>query len=875
MSDKASERLWVLVADAKVGKGLSDLPVVGTQIPGGAVELESLRIQLCSGNRGVSETNAGAINSLIEKVVPDGRKKALLLPKAGLSGRGGIGATVRLLGHNQPLTAPLGGTRGALVRADGYDGRHQADATVHPDGDGPGTMGLDSAPTAGAVWQDVDATLGPLRVRRIGLASARDRVWLLVDGGVSLSVISLRSIGLGVGLSLDGRYSVVGCLDGLGLDFTAGPVTLSGAFLRQATPTGYELKLGGLVTATIAKAAGKIPQLTIGAAGFYAHKSDGSVALFIYGELGGLRVGPPPFQVTGLMGGFGYNMRVDRPPLAEVAQFPLVAGLDGKAGDKRPEPDKVLADLAKVVHAAPGQICLAAGLTFTCFGLVSGKALLILQTGDEFVLSLLGIATAKFPQGKGSTTYAQATLGLKADYVARRGELSVEGELTEDSYVISRECKPKGGFAYCTWLDPSPHAGDFVVSIGGYHPGYAKPAHYPEVRRVGYEWAVASSLSIRGECYAAVTPSAFMIGGLWRAEFHRGRVKAWFSARVNALVQWQPFSFDLDVGVSVGVELDLEIKTIRLSLDVDLNVWGPGTGGVAKLRLPAGVGTVRIRFGEDRPAKPKWLDWDPFRTAVLGDRPLEVRAVTGLLPAPSPDTGTSPGRPVWTASTDGFTFATSSKVPISTVLEGVTGGGGLRIERRELTRSPITIRPMNLTEGKSEHTLTVRRHTGGGTTFESLEKWEIAAVTGGVPTSVWGKPLEKPGDSPPVPDGSTRELLPNQLLGLRVTVPQPTVRGTSFGPVAEKDLLNKEVATGPVNIGTTGPPWKRPVRGDRAGLAGHLADPAAEKAREALTKALVREGMTPAGPPARPGRLDGYSSRVWSYLPDDPALVEA
>ncbi|QLE75429.1 hypothetical protein FGW37_31025 [Streptomyces rectiverticillatus] len=869
MTDKPSTSQWVLLADIPVDKGLTDLPVVGAEIPRGTAGLEGIQLQLCSSATGVNGKDAQEINALIEKFAPGPGAKALLLPKNGLSGRGGIGATVRLLGRSHALNAPL-------------DGKRTAVEPWQPDGAGPGTAGLEPAPTAGARWRNVDASLGPLRLRRIGLAAARGRAWLLVDGGVSLSVVSLQSLGLGVGVSLDGRYSAVGCLDGLGLDFSAGPVSLSGAFLRLPPPKEYELKVGGLVTATITGVGTKLPHLSIAAAGFYAQKKDRSVALFVYGELGGLRVGPPPFQVTGLMGGFGYNMRVDRPALSEVSSFPLVAGLDRKDSDKPRDPAAVLADLAKVVHPAPGRICLAAGLTFTCFGLVDARALLLLQAGDQFVLSLLGTATAQFPKGAGRTVYARATLALKAEYAARRGELSLEGELDRSSFIISPECKPKGGFAYCTWLAPSPHAGDFVVSLGGYHPGYAKRAHYPEVQRIGYQWGVSSSLSVRGECYAALTPSAFMVGGLWQADFHAGRVKAWFRARVNAVIQWQPFFFDLSVGVTVQVEADLWLKTLRLKLEVDLFVWGPPTGGVAELRLPAGVGTVRMRFGEDRPGRPDWLKWPQFTDTVLGAKPLEVRAVTGLLPAPgaaASQSGGPEGKAVWTASTEGFTFATSSKVPISKVHRGGTPATDITTDGvaddRRLTRDPVSIRPMNLRGRQSEHTVTVRRHTGGGgTETENLAAWDITAVTGSVPASLWDKPLDKPDTKPPVPDGRTEELLSDRLLGVRVVVPGPKLRGTSLGPVAEQDLLSKEIA-GPVRAPTAGPQWNSPVRGSRADLATELATPSALKAREALVTALAHEGMTPpgTGSPPRPGKLDGYAGRLWSYLQDDPALV--
>ena len=56
------------------------------------------------------------------------------------------------------------------------------------------------------------------------------------------------------------------------------------------------------------------------------------------------------------------------------------------------------------------------------------------------------------------------------------GEFSARGAArARDSYMLDPDCRLTGGFAFCVWFEPHDDAGDFVVTLGGYHPAFTVP----------------------------------------------------------------------------------------------------------------------------------------------------------------------------------------------------------------------------------------------------------------------------------------------------------------------------------------------------------------------------------------------------------------
>ena len=68
--------------------------------------------------------------------------------------------------------------------------------------------------------------------------------------------------------------------------------------------------------------------------------------------------------------------------------------------------------------------------------------------------------------------------------------------------------------------------GDWVFTVGGYHPAYKPPSYYPIVPRVGINWNLSNVLTVRGEGFFAITPQICMGGGRLLATFSAGPIYA-------------------------------------------------------------------------------------------------------------------------------------------------------------------------------------------------------------------------------------------------------------------------------------------------------------------------------------------------------------
>lgn len=845
-------RVTVLVVQLDVGSVLAALPVVGAQIPSTVADVPRLVAMALAGAPVRDRPAQAALAALLGNAGAD----LPPMPAQVWVSSFCVGAIVEMGGTKRLVVVPGKAARGDTPSV----------VTTAAVGEGPGL----------AVWYELDKALGPVRLSRVGVAYGERTVWLLLDGVLTVGGITLEVMGLGVGVGTDPPYRVRGALDGLGIAYHEGPVEIVGAVLRQSPPENYDLLLvGGLVVSTT--------QISIAAVGAYAHRKDGMISVFVFGEIDGLRVGEPPVQVQGLAGGFGYNSTVIVPSVERVAEFPMVAGLtnpDMFPVDKGPV--EVLDALIEVIRPAPGEIWLAAGVHARCFEFIDVRVLLILQVGEDFALTILGLASASFPKTEdaGGPTYARVTLQVRASYRASTGELAVLGQLTRDSYLLDPQCHLEGGFALCTWVPPSPYQGDFVVSVGGYHPAYHKPEHYPVVPRIGFQWALGGDLSIRGECYAALTPAAFMLGAKLDVDFHASVVHAWLHAELNALIQWEPFFFEVDIGVRAGAELHI-LFSPRVELGVDLRVWGPPTGGIATFHLPI-VGDVSVRFGQPKPADPRRLEWEEFHERVLTGQPVEVLATAGVLPEPPPPSAMVAGaggdqltvKP-WLVSAAGFSFISQAPTPVSTV-ELMTPDGSHPVTLPD--REPFSIRPMGTSPVTATHTVQLSKvpaEPGAGREVVvdlvgGEDPWAVLPVYQDVPLSLWGANLDSPSSRP----ATDQELLGGQVIGVKLRVPGPR-EGPTPGPISEK-VLNVDpipLSPPPVYVLSAEPEGPAPGRPGtvRAAIVDGLAGTA--PARVALDTALRGLGVAPLESLAGP--LTDDAERVWSYLPHDPMIVAA
>ena len=198
-------------------------------------------------------------------------------------------------------------------------------------------------------------------------------------------------------------------------------------------------------------------------------------------------------------------------------------------------------------------------------------------------IALLGLSTLTLP-AKAADPVAQIQLALEVSFSSGSGLLAVAGQLTNNSYVLSPDGRLTGGFAFYLWFGGE-HAGDFVITLGGYNPQFALPTHYPNVPRLGLTWQVTQELSITGGLYFALTANAVMAGGKLSAVWNSGSVRAWFTYWADFLMTLTPFHYYVVGGIDIGAAFTVRTRFFSLSqtihVGVTLELWGPPFAGRA------------------------------------------------------------------------------------------------------------------------------------------------------------------------------------------------------------------------------------------------------------------------------------------------------
>ncbi|MEU8547141.1 DUF6603 domain-containing protein [Streptomyces roseoverticillatus] len=819
---------------------LSQLPLVGDQVPQSA-DVGLTGIQFLVAGNALTTTQVQQVNADLDAVGWSGGK----LPGTGSGLPKGAVLTLpyEIAGQAQdPLAVSFGG-----------GGRKQL-AVRNASAGGPES----------AAWVDIGRSFGPLHLQRIGAGFDSGKVLVMFDASMGAAGFTLGVTGLGIALDLD-TMSAEPRLQGLSVDLRRNPLHIAGALVnRQPPPEHYKVLVEGMLVV-------EMPRFGALALGAYQRRDDGMTSFFAFGRLKGTFGGPPPFRVTGFALGFGYNSSVRVPEQAEISGFPLVAGLDGDLPD---DPLKTLPLLtggaSPWVSPAEGQIWLAGGIDFTSFEFVQARVLLLLEAGNALTLALIGRADASFPR-KGTKKYARIGVDLRIVYQSARGELAATAQLV-DSYVIDPSCVLTGGFAFYSWFGPSPHAGDFVLTVGGYHPDYKPvPSHYPLVPRLGFTWSLGSAVTVSGGAYFALTPNAVMAGGSLDVRYKAGNVEAWLTAQANLLIQWAPLHFRAGISVRVGARVKL-LFTVSGELGASLDLWGPPTGGTVTAKFV--FIKVTVKFGAD-PSGPAALTWDEFRGQLLPPQaPLTAHAITGLLTDPDADpvlraARIEAGEEPWLADPSGFSFAVSTVVPTA--------------RARFNTRDPegggtVDIRPMKtkgidgLLHVTVEYSNTRRRQVASWRSLPNEDKWQIDAEHGTVPFALWG--------DPDVPQDKTlgQDPLLDHLTGLRITVPPPRVNGQDLGPIAERDLAREKLhpdAALPLDpqAGPTGSPAElaEPLGSGVGVLADRIAGLATGSARTRMHAVLA--GLCP-GIPLPNGTVSDFAEQARTAgLDADPLLL--
>jgi hypothetical protein len=722
MIDRGPPMAFALAITLSARLELSKIPLVGGSLPADqALGAENLRLLAASAafsrdavERINAELPADARLPLASKAADDDPAAS----RPAISRGASISGLLRLGTETEPISLALGGAAQSLATAD-------------------------APPAAPALWLKIQRGFGPLHVEQIGLRYQRGAIAILFDASLAAGPLTLELDGLSLGSSL-AEFSPSFDLLGLGLAYTGGPVSISGAFVHDQTKDAD----GKAVDEYAGRAVLRGEQLSVAALGAYA-PYQGHPSLFVYGFLDRAFGGPPFFFVTGLAAGFGYNRALHPPPIDGVEGFPLVLEARGIASQK-PLTEE-LAALHDYVVPSVGDAFLTAGVAFNSFKLVDSFALLTVSLGSRTEVAVLGYSTAIVPpasSGSKTTALAELHLALDATYRPDEGELQVQGRLTDASYILSKACHLTGGFAFCAWLSGR-HAGDFVQTIGGYHPAFQPLDHYPAVPRLQFNWIVDEHLTLKGTAYYALTPSTLMAGGQLEAVWSSGAIRAWFKADADFLIAWQPYHYDARISVDMGVSYTFHfLGTHEISVDVgaDLHVWGPEFSGLARIHL--WIVSFEVSFGDASPAKRTEIGWDAFMASFLpgADQICGASATGGLERAIAEGQDSR-----WIVNPAELRISTATAIPATRI------GLGAGARTVESTPAAVEVVPMAMASPDlvSEHVVCITRDGG-----PSEDAFDFCPAYSAVPSALWGKA------------GGQGALLSGALTGMVIT-PRP------------------------------------------------------------------------------------------------------
>jgi hypothetical protein len=734
------KRLFHLEIDA--GLNLSALHLPGLPLAGGgSVDRLDLAFQLLAAKGTIEATDIDTANALLppdaaplphpSRTLQDG----LFLDTKLTAGPLTVDIPLQIQFKKKPKTGPPGEV---LERAD-----------ESPPGATPGQL----------TWQNVQRNFGPMHMEKIGVGLDGSKLRGALGGALSAGGLTLSLISAGFNSPI-AKPSPTFTLDGLGIDYHNDAIEIGGALMRQEKTVDNEI-----VSIFNGLAVLRMKTFSLSAIGSFASLKSG-VSFFLYAVLNYPLGGPSFFFVTGLSAGFGLHRRLRMPEMDDVPRFPLVALATGEkaappGGSNAEVLANLLGDLDSFIPIDPGMNFLCAGIKFTSFNIIDSFALLAVQFGRQLEIDLLGLSTLTVPPmaPAGTPLLAEAQLAVKAVFIPSEGFLGVRAQLTPASFILSPACHLTGGFAFYSWFS-GPTAGDFVLTLGGYHPAYKVPAHYPQdVPRLGFNWQVTDSLSFKGGIYYALTGNAFMAGGFFSANYEGGWVRAWFNCGADFLVTFKPFHYDASLYVSMGAEATVEFfGTHHLSFDAgaDLHLWGPPLGGHAHVHVKVWIVTVSfdVDFGAGT-ALMRPIDWTEFSGSFLPKgSPCSAVVENGLLREVGPDKR-------WIVNARDFAFSATSVIPSSTATCASTA---FHADKK------FSIQPMGIAEVDGpQFTVTIKKDgapmSGENLIMESINK--------PMPAGLWSDPVLHDGYLVP-PNLNADPLVPNLLTGVRISAQEPT-----------------------------------------------------------------------------------------------------
>ncbi len=408
-----------------------------------------------------------------------------------------------------------------------------------------------------------------------------------LDLSFKLAAVNISAYELGVEFPYNGDLPTP-FLHGLSLSMDLSAVKLAGMFAK----TNSGDYIGGAVVKVV-------DMFQLSAIGGYTQLPGDTPSLFIFASLVAPLGGPPWFFITGIAGGFGYNRTL--PPPGLLTEHPFIKVMRGDlpmSGDS----GQALTQLSTYFMPVEGQYWVAAGIQFIAFGFINGKLVLSIAFGNKFSIQVLGLAAF------GIQHIAYFELGIEAS--GDDEVFKLKAGLSKNSYIIHPDIMSlSGDFGLGIWHGGE-HAGDFVLSIGGYHPYFQKPDHYDDLARVAVHCVVYGFIRMSVECFFACTPQALMAGASVSLSAEFAGIGCGLDVYIDVFIRWDPFFIMARLGVALWFEF-----FGRHEIGVDLQIWTPKFGGIATIDLA--IVSFDVDFGTPLAAPPPPL-LHQFLTKQIG-----------------------------------------------------------------------------------------------------------------------------------------------------------------------------------------------------------------------------------------------------------------
>ena len=276
------------------------------------------------------------------------------------------------------------------------------------------------------------------------------------------------------------------------------------------------------------------------------------------------------FFLTGLGGMIGINRTIDTDAMRDVLfegrfdtlLFPT---------DPIANASTILDDMAAILPARAGQHVMGpvARIGWGVPTLIRVKLGVVIEVGDEVRLLILGGLSCELPDPDVAVVKLNVAFFGEIDFSA--GTVSFDATLQNSrilTFTLSGDAALRTG-----WAARLEH----VVSFGGLHPQFPRPANLPDLRRISIDFGTNNPrVTISG--YTALTTNSLQFGADARIYakgpkiFLIGRLAAEGWAYFHALITFDPFAFLANLGGGINL---LRNGSVVCGLGFDLTLSGP------------------------------------------------------------------------------------------------------------------------------------------------------------------------------------------------------------------------------------------------------------------------------------------------------------